>query len=64
MTVSHTWHAPHGRLPWRIGTHLDALHTWDALIQLGRTYQFRHAALGTRLAQRLPELRNSAPTDL
>ncbi|MEV6763804.1 hypothetical protein AB0N16_24845 [Streptomyces sp. NPDC051105] len=32
--------------------------------QLGRTYQFRHAALGNRLAQRLPELRNSAPTDL
>ncbi|MEU9156483.1 hypothetical protein AB0D59_39525 [Streptomyces sp. NPDC048417] len=64
VTVSHAWHALHGRLPWRIGTYLDALHTRDVLIQLGRTYQFRHAALGNRLAQRLPELRNSAPTDL
>ncbi|MGW4912194.1 hypothetical protein [Streptomyces sp. NPDC004270] len=64
VTVCHAWHALHGHLPWRIGTYLDALHTRDVLIQLGRTYQFRHAALGDRLAQRLPELRNSAPTDL
>ncbi|MFJ3758372.1 hypothetical protein [Streptomyces sp. NPDC090080] len=61
VTVGHAWHALHGRLPWRIGTYLDALHSRDVLIQFGRTYQFRHANLGTRLAERLPELGDSTP---
>lgn len=50
FTLSRTWFALRGRLPWRLMTFLDDAHRRGVLRQAGGVYQFRHARLQDRLA--------------
>ena len=47
-----TWLAARGTLPWRLLRFLDDAHRRGVLRQNGAVYQFRHARLQDRLAQR------------
>ncbi|GLF93359.1 hypothetical protein [Streptomyces yaizuensis] len=53
--VAHAWLALRGRLPWRLGAFLDALHRREILRQTGPGYRVRHDALARRLAEREDE---------
>jgi len=45
-------HAIRGRLPWRLAAFLTYAHQKGVLRQVGAVYQFRHARLQDRLAER------------
>jgi hypothetical protein len=52
FVVAHLWFVATGRLPLRFMRLLDAAHRSDLLRREGRLYQFRHAHLRDRLAER------------
>ncbi|MDH6115969.1 hypothetical protein ABH930_002168 [Kitasatospora sp. GAS204A] len=49
---AHLHHALSGRLPWRLSKFLADAHRLGVLRQVGPVYQFRHARLRERLAER------------
>lgn len=55
FTIARCWLAASGRLPWRLMTFLHDAHQNRAVLrQVGPVYQFKHAGLQHRLADRPP----------
>lgn len=50
FTLTRSWLALRGRLPWQIMRFLDDAHSRGVLRQVGGVYQFRHSRLQSRLA--------------
>ncbi|MER6912565.1 hypothetical protein ABT354_12920 [Streptomyces sp. NPDC000594] len=55
--VAHVWLVFRGRLPWRLGTFLGALHQREILRQTGNFYRVRHDGLAHHLVKREDEYR-------